>query len=185
MELKENILEATIRVFNQKGLKFTMDDIASELSISKKTIYTVFSDKETMFLAMVDYCFDQIKDSEAKVLSDSTLSTYEKIHKILIVLPDSYREVDLSQLYALREKFPKVYMKVEERLESGWEATFDLMRQGMHEGVIRPVNLIIFKTMLESTIEQFFRRDILAANHLSYNDAMEELAAVLMQGIKA
>jgi hypothetical protein len=39
--------------------------------------------------------------------------------------------------------------------------------------------------MLESTIEQFFRRDILAANHLSYNDAMEELAAVLMQGIKA
>ena len=37
---KSRILEATLRVFNRKGLKFTMDDIASELSMSKKTIYT-------------------------------------------------------------------------------------------------------------------------------------------------
>ena len=35
MNNKEKILEATIKVFNRKGLKFTMDDIASELSMSK------------------------------------------------------------------------------------------------------------------------------------------------------
>ena len=63
MDNKEKILEATIKVFNRKGLKFTMDDIASELSMSKKTIYTVFRDKESMFFAMVDYCFDKIKES--------------------------------------------------------------------------------------------------------------------------
>ena len=39
--LQKNILDATLRVFDQKGLKFTMDDLAKELSISKKTIYTV------------------------------------------------------------------------------------------------------------------------------------------------
>ncbi len=54
MELKEKILEGTIKVFNQKGLKFTMDDLASELGMSKKTIYTVFKDKDSLFLAMVD-----------------------------------------------------------------------------------------------------------------------------------
>ena len=35
MDNKEKILEATIKVFNRKGLKFTMDDIASELSMRK------------------------------------------------------------------------------------------------------------------------------------------------------
>ena len=59
-ELREDILEATIKVFNRKGLKFTMDDIETELSISKKTIYKAFDDKESMFLCMVDYCFDKI-----------------------------------------------------------------------------------------------------------------------------
>ena len=44
--LKGNILEATIQAFQKKGLKFTMDDLASLLGISKKTIYTVFPDKK-------------------------------------------------------------------------------------------------------------------------------------------
>lgn len=48
--LQKNILDATLRVFDQKGLKFTMDDLAKELSISKKTIYTVYDDKEHCFL---------------------------------------------------------------------------------------------------------------------------------------
>ena len=48
MELRETILEGTIQAFNKKGLKFTMDDIAALLGISKKTIYTVFQDKNTL-----------------------------------------------------------------------------------------------------------------------------------------
>ena len=42
----------------------------------------------------------------------------EKIRKILGVLPDSYKNVDLNQLYILREKYPDIYVKVEERLDS-------------------------------------------------------------------
>ena len=64
MQQKEVILEGTIKAFNEKGLKFTMDDVAKILGMSKKTIYTVFRDKESMFLAMVDYMFDSIKESE-------------------------------------------------------------------------------------------------------------------------
>lgn len=48
--LQKNILDATLRVFDQKGLKFTMDDLAKELSISKKTIYTVYMIKKHCFL---------------------------------------------------------------------------------------------------------------------------------------
>ena len=64
--LKDDILEATIQAFQKKGLKFTMDDIASLLGISKKTIYTVFPDKNSLVLEMVDYCFSSIKESEQK-----------------------------------------------------------------------------------------------------------------------
>lgn len=40
-EIKDRILQAAIRVYAEKGIRFTMDDIAHELSMSKKTIYTV------------------------------------------------------------------------------------------------------------------------------------------------
>lgn len=183
MDNKEKILEATIKVFNRKGLKFTMDDIASELSMSKKTIYTVFRDKESMFFAMVDYCFDKIKESENEILSDDSLSTVEKIRGVLAVLPSGYKDVDFRQLYTLKDKYPNTYSRVEERLETGWEKTIALINQGIEEGSIRPVNVNLLKSMLEATIEQFFQRDILIRNQISYAEALEEVVNILVDGI--
>ena len=121
--LKDDILKATIQAFQKKGLKFTMDDLASLLGISKKTIYTVFPDKNSLVLEMVDYGFSSIKENEQKVLQDLSLDTVGKIRAILGVLPEGYRELDLRQLYKLKERYPEVYEKVKSRLATGWERT--------------------------------------------------------------
>lgn len=183
--MKEKILEATIKVFNKKGLKFTMDDIAKELSMSKKTIYTVFPDKENLFFQMVDYCFDKIKESEAEVLNDASLDTRQKLHRILGVLPEGYADIDFRQLYLLKDKYPLTYQKVQERLESGWESTIALMNVCMQEGTIRPVNTWMIKLMVESTIEQFFQRDTLIQNKVTYREALDEMVNIIMMGISA
>ena len=183
MEQRKKILDATLRVFNRKGLKFTMDDIAAELSMSKKTIYTVFHNKETLFFQMVDYCFDSIKEGEQAILTDTSLKTVDKIRKILGVLPEGYKDIDFRNLYQLKDKYPKIYHKVEERLETGWENTIALFQQAMEEGEIRPVNIIVIKTMLEATIEQFFQRDVLITNSISYGDALQETVDIIVDGI--
>ena len=67
-EIREKILKGTIQVFNKKGLKLTMDDVADELKISKKTIYKEFSSKDEIFETMVDYVFDNIKIREKEIL---------------------------------------------------------------------------------------------------------------------
>ena len=182
-EVRRTILNGTLEVFNQKGLKFTMDDIAKELGISKKTIYKVFDDKEKMFLEMVDFLFDQIKVSEEEVMRDKTMTTLEKIRKILVVMPESYREIDLRKLYELKEKYPAIYHRVEERLETGWENTIALLEKGMKEGVIRKVPICIVKMMLEAALEQFFQRDILIANNLNYGEALDHVVDILVDGI--
>lgn len=182
-ETRERILEATIKVFNRKGLKFTMDDIATELGISKKTIYAVFKDKESMFFSMVDYCFDKINAHKEMTLQDESLSTVDRIRAVLAMLPDGYRDVDFGKLYVLNDKYPKIYAKVEERLESGWEGILTLINKGIGEGSIRPVNVYILKTMMEATLEQFFQRDVLVKNEISYNDALNEVVNILIDGI--
>ena len=184
MSQKEEILKATLQVFNDKGLKFTMDDIAERMKISKKTLYKVFDDKEALFLDMVDYMFDTIKESERAVVENEDLSTVDKIHKILGVLPEGYKEVDLRQLYLLKDKYPKIYKQVELRLETGWETTIELIEQGISEGCIQPIRIPILKMMLEASVEQFFQRDILVQNKVSYQDALDEVVNILMEGIK-
>ncbi len=182
-QLKDRILNATLQVFNEKGLKFTMDDITALLGISKKTIYTVFEDKNSLITEMVDYCFDSIKESEQRVLKDNSLDIVEKIRGILGVMPEGYKELNLEQLYQLRDKYPEVYMRVQEHLESGWENTIALIEEGIEKGRIRKVSIPILKTMMEASLEQFFQRDVLVRNQISYQEALDEVVTILMQGI--
>ena len=183
MSLRESILEGTIAVFNQKGLKFTMDDIARQLGMSKKTIYTVFDDKESLFLDMVDYLFDSIKESERQVVEDESLDTLEKVRRIMSVLPERYKNIDFRQLYPLREKYPSTYAKVQKRLETGWEMTIALLEQGMAEGVLRPVEIPLVKLMLEAALERFFQCDVLLQNNITYRGALEQVVDILVDGI--
>ena len=100
------------------------------------------------------------------------------------MLPEGYRELDLRQLYQLKERYPEVYEKVKSRLETGWESTISLLEQGITEGKIRNIQIPILKTMMEATLEQFFQRDILIYNSLSYEEGLKEVVGILMNGIK-
>lgn len=182
-ELRVAIVEATIQEFNEKGLKFTMDDIAKRLSMSKKTIYTVFKDKNALANYMIDYIFDHIKESEREVFRDESLSTTQKLKKALLILPDKYKNINLSYVGGLREKYPKIYSKIADKLEGDWEPTLKLLEKGMEEGTIRKINPIIFKAMVESTLEHFFSSNILSENKIVYEDALNEVLDILMSGI--
>ncbi len=183
-EQKERILKGTIQAFNEKGLKFTMDDLARILGMSKKTIYVEFTDKNSLFLAMVDYPSDGIKQSEEEIINNTDIDIVDKITTMLGVLPESYKDIDLRQLYMLKDKYPVIYKRVEERFENGWQQTIELLKEAMEEGKVRKVNVDIFKMMMEAALEQFFQRDILIYNSLSYEEGLKEVVGILMNGIK-
>ncbi len=181
-EAKLKILEAVFQLFQKQGLKFTMDDVASSVGMSKKTIYLLFHDKEELLYQMVDFCFRSIKESEQKVLA-SSLPTPDKLKALLGAMPDRYADLDLRQLYVLRDKYPRIYHHLEERLETDWEPTIQLLKDGMAEGCIREVNIPIFKMMLEASIEHFFQRDVLLEHDITYANGLNEVVSILVDGI--
>ena len=59
--MKEQILHKATELFLNQGFKsITMDDIAQEMSISKKTIYSHFNNKEAIVKATANYLFTNI-----------------------------------------------------------------------------------------------------------------------------
>jgi AcrR family transcriptional regulator len=183
-DLQERILNAAIEEFERIGLKFTMDDIARNLRISKKTLYTVYENKEAMLMALVDHCFRDIKESEAAVMEDEELDLVTRLERILVVLPDRYENIGLGKLYQLKEKYPKVYERVSMYLTTGWDSTIALINQGIEEGLLRPVSIPVLKVMVESTIEHFFSDDVLVENNIYYEEALHEMVEIIIQGIK-
>ncbi|MBO4242879.1 MAG: TetR/AcrR family transcriptional regulator, partial [Clostridiales bacterium] len=167
-------------------LKLTMDDVAKELKISKKTIYKEFSDKEELFETMADFVFDKIKEREEEILVLDDLSTLDKLRQLLSALPEGYRDINFRELSPLKDKYPKVYKKVQRRLETGWEPTIKLLEQGKSEGVIREdADLDIVKLMLEASLERFFEKDVMKGSKKNYNDHLNEVVDILLKGISA
>ena len=60
MSLEIKIVNATINIFKEKGVKFTMDDLANNLGVSKRTLYENIDSKETLLNLLVDDIFDSI-----------------------------------------------------------------------------------------------------------------------------
>lgn len=181
--MKDRILEGALNVFRTKGLKFTMDDLATEMKMSKKTIYTVFSDKNELLCDMVDYAFDQIKEAEDKIYNDDSLLTVEKIKGILGVLPDSYNGFDFQTLYQFSDKYPNAYEKLTTRLESGWDKTWELFKKGIADGVIRDIDFDIFKLTYEASVERLLMSDVLEKKGMDYPTAFSNLVDIMISGI--
>lgn len=182
-ELRGRIIEGAIDAFSQKGLKFTLDDVAENLHISKKTIYTVFSSKEDLLLGIADSGFAAIKESERKIAEDNSMDVLDKIRKIMIVLPERYQNIGLSNLYQLNEKYPNVYQKVEEYLSTDWDVTITLLQQAMAEGRIRPVSIPLLQAMFEGTLQTFLKTDVLVKNNISYEHALQSVIDMILFGI--
>ena len=182
---KLDILRSTIRVFNKKGLKLTMDDIAEYMGISKKTIYKFFDSKEAIFDQMVDYIFDGIKRREKEILGEEGLTLEQRTRKLLAAFPESYSEIDFTKLGDLKDKYPKTYKKMTRRLESGWEPTMALLEQGKKEGLYRrDADFTIFKIMMDASVARFFETDTLKKNKISYVEALNQVVDILLMGIK-
>ena len=185
-DLKNRILVNTIKVFNKKGLKLTMDDVAEQMGISKKTIYKYFNSKEEIFDQIVDYIFDGIKARENEILNEEGLSIDERTRKLLAAFPESFTAIDFAKLGDLKDKYPKIYKKMTRRLEAGWEPTIELLEQGRKEGIYREdADLTIFKIMMDASIAKLFEADTLKKTKIKYVECLNQIVDILLLGITA
>ena len=185
MELREKILVTAIEQFRQTGLKFTMQDVAEQARISKKTIYTVFASKEELLLGMLDYGYEKIQERKKEIIS-ADMDLRDRLRLAMIALPEEYeidRFIFLRQLDGLKEQYPAVHRALHRHLEDNWEPVLELLAQGRKCGLIRPVAVPVLRLMITASIESFIDSDLLNQSDISYEQALNEMIDIIMKGI--
>lgn len=180
MDLRSQVIQAAESLFQCSGLRFTMQEVAAALHISKKTIYTIYPSKEELLLDMVDDLFAAIhREKEERMASSAPIE--ERIQTVIVALPEQYRALDFRLLDTLDEKYPAVARRVREHLETNWEPTIALLEEGMAEGRIRPVSIPVLRQMITASIEQFLSGCGMEA---SYADTLAAMIDIIMNGIR-
>lgn len=183
--VRQKCIDCAIQLCSSQGLDFTMSQLAARLGMSKKTLYVLFDSKEALLLAVVDTMFDAVKADEAKILARQDLSLADKVRQLVVVLPDSYKNLDWSRLQGVEKKYPAVYGRIRQRLESEWEPTLELLRQGMEQGELRPFQPGLLRAVVEGAMEHFLSSDALQREGIGYVQALDGMMDLLMEGILA
>ena len=114
METKERILVKAHELFNRYGLRsVSMDDLATGVGMSKKTLYQYFSDKEEL----VDACFSGVMEhNRTQCLADQKRAE-NPIHELFLAFDmtkEVFAEMNPAVLYDLQKYHPGAFKKFQE-----------------------------------------------------------------------
>jgi AcrR family transcriptional regulator len=184
-KMREKIIDTAIEEFTKNGLKFTMNDVAKALGISKKTIYTVFESKQEVLVAIADRYAGDFTEMREEIERDGSLDTLEKLERLFCALPTKYYNIGLSRIFELAQKYPKQYKYLMEAVNQGWTLAEQYLEKGIREGKIRKdISKPVVMAMIRGTVTCFLESDILYKNGLTYEQGKEEMVQIIMKGIR-
>jgi AcrR family transcriptional regulator len=117
----------------------TMDDLARELGMSKKTLYVHFPSKDALAEAILDGLGKSIRTQLEAVLSHPKLTFAQKLCGVIDVVGSVLGKVSPATLRDLQRYAPHLYQKIEEVRQKNVPYVFGrLIRTGIAEGMVRP-----------------------------------------------
>lgn len=185
MELKDRIIEESTKLFLQHGLKsIRMDDIASHMGISKRTLYELFRDRENLVLNCIGYFYD----CQYAKHNEHIKHTRNIIEQFVMFL-DNWEEtvqMNINFMSDLKRFYPSVFEKVmSEKYETGVKRLKEQLAKGIEEGVFIPkLNIDFAAAMLTGAITNIFANPAsYLSNNISESDAFKYIMMCFFRGI--
>ena len=135
--LRERIIERAMQDFSKHGIRAVkMDTLAKELGISKRTMYEIFEDKETLLFEGIKVYGNRKREymhsyaEEGHDVIDIIMEAYHmKVEEVRAVNPDFY--LDLM-------KYPRLAQHMKEAQQKSREGFLAFMKRGVDDGYFRP-----------------------------------------------
>ncbi|MFT8363233.1 MAG: TetR/AcrR family transcriptional regulator [Sporolactobacillus sp.] len=180
--MKEQILEVAAQLIGKYGLrKFTLDEIARELKISKKTIYQHFESKEAIVRAYFETALiiDQ-KSVRERLGASRTLA--EKVHAT--IFSEHNFCIPVSVIQEAKLFYPDVYKEVERCKQFKIDTLASILEQGIASGSIRAsVHLPLLSALCEKIADIVTDYDFLIDSKLTAHEAIDEFVSIILKGI--
>ena len=138
LNMREKIIHKSAELFLNLGFKsVTMDDIASEMGISKKTIYVHFPNKTKLVEAVTFNLFDTICGG-IDTICDNAINPIEELYSIKMFVMQHLKNEKSSPQYQLKKYYPLIYNELKfKQFEKMHQSVQDSLEQGVKTEVFR------------------------------------------------
>lgn len=161
-DTREKILKGAEALFTKYGVRsISMDDIARHLSVSKKTLYQHFVDKDEL-VTMVSKAHMDADRIEYEQITKNAENAIDELHKIAICLKRDMEEMNPTLLHDIQKFHPKAW-GIWEGYKSGYifNSVVRNIKQGIKDGHFREdINPYILAAKRLGVIEMCFDQRI-------------------------
>lgn len=145
---KQYILKNVGTLYLKYGIRsVTMDDVASEIGISKKTLYQYFNDKADLISQVIDFYIEQ---ADFAINNRSQTNAIDRFFELRSHVLHMLKFIHNNIEYDLKKLYPDIYKKVHKlKRERIFNSTIQNVTEGIASGLYRSDLDIVFIAKLQ------------------------------------
>jgi AcrR family transcriptional regulator len=175
-QLKE-LLTTTTGMFFKYGIRsVTMDDIAREMGISKKTLYQYVENKEDLVKQAVDFEISNY-DCFFEGLNKKSLSALEELVYLHEFVIKNIKESNASLEFDMQKYYPKIWKQIEKvRHERMYKFLVTNMEKGLQEEMYRnDIDPDIIARIFIARANTFLNNDLFSIEEMSQASFLDQI----------
>jgi len=181
--LRQRIMDGAISELNERGLKFTMDDLARRLGMSKRTLYDNFSSKEDLIGSLLAQAVAEVKEKREVIAKNNTLDICEKFKQVMTVRTSIWNEKTDHALIDIKKSMPEQWRKIEDVKDELWGTIENIIREGVRTGCFRPVFIPAVRAVFSGAFNEFSNYQFLLKNKVTMKEMVDYTLDILMYGL--
>jgi AcrR family transcriptional regulator len=185
MEKREEIMQNATVVFMRFGIKsVTMDDLARELGISKKTIYQHFKDKNNLIESIIQKRLDK-DQRECVSIRDNSLNAIDSLNRVISMVAENLGSIHPSVFYDLQKYHPKANQVLNNHKNSFvLDFIHNNILRGIKEGYYRSdFDVEIVSNVYVRMTDSVITGEILNSDKKNLQTIYQEVIAFMIHGL--
>ena len=171
------------KLFKEGFYKTTMDDVASELGMSKKTIYKFFPSKDDLVLAIAKHFMNGMKNKIMPALS-SDKNAIEKLAELISILAKASEKISPQRMDEIRKYFPNLWNEIDKfRTQMMFGNITKVIDQGKAEGLFIDYPTSIIMNVLVASVRNIVNPDFILNHNFSIIEAARYAFKIIIGGI--
>ncbi len=181
-EQRKRVIAMAGKMFAEQGIrKVRMDDVASALGMSKRTLYEMFADKEELLLECMKVDQEKKREYAAQVASTAN-NVLEIVFCLYQYGMEEMKNVN-SSMYRDIKKYPKVCEFLNQRKAQSAQNSRKFYETGVRQGLLREdINFDIFQFLVDLSMNGFLNDEMLM-NRWTLTEVLDTVVRVNMRGI--
>ena len=185
MSKKEKIVNGALELYMRMGVKsVNMDEVATNLGISKKTLYVYFDNKQDL----VNHCFQKHYDLVSEMINTSA-AQFENAIDELFAIDEScslvMKQTNPYLLGELKRYYPNTWALIEQLKQ---KVLFNIMKNNLNKGVEqgiyrKEIDVDIIAKLMISRIDALVNDEIFPLTHYDFRKLLTENRIYHIRGI--